>query len=122
MCRKRDIWQRLLSQAIENPETKCLVWQGGDSGELGRGSGYGRISIDGHTSAVHRVAFTIFYGFLPGKSEVDHLCNNRLCFNPFHLERVTRKENCRRRDKKIVKLAPAISWRQFRVYIPNTSV
>ena len=119
MCRKQTIWERLIGNSVEDAETKCLTWQGGHSGDSGRGWGYGRISIDGHTSAVHRVAYTIFYGFLPAKSEVDHLCCNRLCFNPFHLERVTRKQNCRRRDNKVVTRAPKISWREFRVYNPT---
>lgn len=38
------------------------------------------------------------------KSKVDHLCNNnRLCCNPKHLEAVTHKQNCRRRDKNNAK-------------------
>ena len=120
MCRKQTIWARLIGNSMEHPTTRCLTWQGGHSGDAPAGGGYGRISIDGSTSAVHRVAYTIFYGYLPNRSEVDHLCGNRLCFNPFHLERVTRKQNCRRRDKKVVKTAPRISWRQFRVYDPRS--
>lgn len=54
--------------------------------------------LDGQTVAVHRVIFTHFFGFIPGKKQIDHKCRNRLCCNPDHLELVTHKENQRRRD------------------------
>jgi len=51
------------------------------------------------TVAVHRIIWQCFYGPLIGKWQLDHLCRNRMCCNPLHLEKVTHKENCRRRDK-----------------------
>lgn len=85
-----------------NPDTgettPCWIWTGADSGG-GRGGGYGRIAIDGHSSAVHRVVYTMVHGYLPAKRQVDHLCQNRLCCNPEHLEDVTHKQNQRRRRK-----------------------
>ncbi|MEM9426643.1 MAG: HNH endonuclease [Pseudomonadota bacterium] len=38
------------------------------------------------------------FGFLHSRRQVDHTCRNRLCVNPAHLELVTHKQNCRRRD------------------------
>lgn len=108
----------MLALSVEDPETKCLVWQGNTSGkaEAGKtGRGYGRISINSHSAAVHRVAYMLFYGYLPSKVHVDHICQNRLCFNPFHLERTTHKKNMRRRDGVETKTAVPISWRQFRI-------
>jgi hypothetical protein len=32
--------------------------------------------------------------------DVDHLCNNKLCVNPSHLEAVTHQENCIRRAQR----------------------
>jgi len=85
-----------------NPDTgettPCWIWQGANSGD-GRGGGYGRVAIDGHSSAVHRVTYTMVYGYLPAKRQVDHLCCNRLCCNPEHLEDLTHKQNQRRRRK-----------------------
>ena len=56
------------------------------------------MNLDGQTVAVHRVMFTNFYGYIPGKKQIDHVCRNRMCVNPHHLQMVTHKENQRRRD------------------------
>lgn len=74
----------------------CHLWTGPTSGN-GRGGGYGRMCLDGQTVAVHLVVFTHYAGYIPGKKQVDHLCNQRLCCNPQHLELVTHLKNQRRR-------------------------
>lgn len=78
-------------------KTPCWLWTGPHSGK-GRGGGYGRMNLDGQTVAVHLVMFCHFFGFIPGKKQVDHLCKVRNCCNPEHLELVTHKQNMRRRD------------------------
>lgn len=57
------------------------------------------MSLDGQTVAVHRVVYTNFFGYIPGKKQIDHKCKNRKCCNPDHLEMVTHKENQKRRRK-----------------------
>ena len=74
----------------------CHLWTGPTSG-TGRGGNYGRMSLNGQTVAPHIVAYTHYYGYVPGNRQVDHLCNQRLCCNPAHLELVTHKTNQRRR-------------------------
>lgn len=44
----------------------------------------------------HRFSYEHFVGPLADGFEIDHLCRNRGCVNPAHLEAVTRLENCRR--------------------------
>lgn len=45
----------------------------------------------------HRVSFRAFHGYdAPANLDIDHLCRNPNCVNPFHLELVTHKENCNR--------------------------
>lgn len=78
--------------------TECFIWQGGTSGD-GRGGGYPRMKLDGRTVAVHRVVAVHHFGYLHAGRHVDHKCRNRLCVNPDHLEPVTHRENCRRRDE-----------------------
>lgn len=56
-------------------------------------SGYGRISVEGSTGYAHRVAFEILVGPIPDGLTIDHLCRNRRCVNPVHLEPVTQREN-----------------------------
>jgi hypothetical protein len=90
---------RHLGFLLNNKLSPCYLWQGSDSGS-GRGGGYPRMSLDGQTVAVHIVSFVNKHGFVPGKKQVDHLCNNRMCVNQDHLEMVTHKENQRRRDNR----------------------
>lgn len=74
----------------------CHSWTGSHSGN-GRGGQYGRISVNGVTSATHIIVYSHYHGYIPCKMQVDHLCNNRLCCNPEHLELVTHRENQKRR-------------------------
>lgn len=84
---------------LDGKPSPCHVWQGPTSGN-GRGGGYGRMCLDGQTVAVHIVVFTHYYGYIPSKKQIDHLCNNRLCCNPAHLEMVTHLRNQLRRAKR----------------------
>ncbi len=86
------------TDASGNP-SPCHTWQGPDSGE-GRGGGYGRMSINNQTVAVHLVVYTHWFGYIPGKKQIDHLCNNRKCCNPYHLEMVSHKTNQVRRAQR----------------------
>lgn len=103
MCRRSDIETKVKSNILKldlGYDTPCHIWQGSHSGN-GRGGGYPRMSLDGQTVAVHRVMFINTHGFVPRKKQIDHLCRNRMCVNPNHLEMVTHKENQRRRDNAI---------------------
>lgn len=95
MSRRHDIYRKILTR-IKIDVDGCWIWQGPTSGN-GRGGGYGRMSLDGQTVAVHLVMFTHVHGYIPGKKQVDHKCRKRLCCNPKCLELVTHKENQRRR-------------------------
>ena len=77
----------------------CHIWTGPDSGD-GKGGGYARMSLNSQTVAVHLVVYTYYFGYIPGKKQIDHLCNQRLCCNPVHLEMVTHLTNQRRRAKR----------------------
>lgn len=95
MCRRADIETKILMKIVledHGHSTLCHTWQGANSG-TGRGGGYPRMSLDGQTVAVHIVVFTNKNGFVPGKKQIDHICNNRMCVNPDHLQMVTHKKN-----------------------------
>lgn len=102
ITRRDDIMLKLLSRISVCPDTQCWNWTGPTSGS-GKGGGYGRMCLDGHTVATHLVSYTHFYGYIPGNKQIDHKCNNRLCCNPNHLELVTHRQNQIRRAKRVKK-------------------
>lgn len=93
-----DLLNRIISKCERQPNG-CLLWRGPDSG-TGRGGGYGRFSFEGVTASVHRVVYSICYGPIPGKKQIDHSCSNRRCCNPEHLVRMTHKKNQKLRDAR----------------------
>lgn len=65
----------------------CWVWTGALS------SGYGSICIDYKETLAHRASYEAHVGPIPKGLQLDHLCRNRACINPAHLEPVTSREN-----------------------------
>ena len=61
-------------------------------------SGYPQISVSARMQLVHRLTYTAAKGEIPFGLRIDHLCRNRACCNPAHLEAVTSRENTLRGD------------------------
>lgn len=76
--------------------TPCWEWQGGRLP-----SGYGRLSVDNERRYTHRLAWELFRGPIPDGLFIDHLCENKRCCNPEHLEPVPPAVNTRRAFQKV---------------------
>lgn len=61
-------------------------------------TGYGKFMWNETVSSAHRFAYGHFVGAIPDGLQIDHLCRNRWCVNPKHLEPVTLVENLLRGD------------------------
>ena len=59
--------------------------------------GYGTLKVGGKQWRAHRYYYEKYVGKIPEGLTIDHLCRNKKCVNPEHLEAVTLGENCRRR-------------------------
>lgn len=77
--------------SMVNISDGCWEWQG----HIGVG-GYGVISRYGIKVSAHQMAYRLEVGEIPDGLVLDHLCGNRQCCRPDHLEAVTIKVNCRR--------------------------
>lgn len=82
---------------------KIEVLEGGCWKYLGaiKDNGYGVFS-DGNRKQVyaHRFSFEAANGTIPFGLVIDHLCRNRWCVNPAHLEAVTQLVNLERGENK----------------------
>lgn len=78
--------QYLLDRTKIDPE--CWQWQGMISDK-----GYGLGHYQGVGFRAHRTMYEILVGRIPDELELDHLCRNRACVKPDHLEPVTHQEN-----------------------------
>lgn len=79
------------SRQPQHTPTKCIEWTGAIDGD-----GYGRKLIGGKWKLAHRLEYEKKNGLIPQRMVIDHLCRNRRCVNPEHMEVVTSAQNTRR--------------------------
>ena len=73
---------------VKKTET-CWLW----GGSVNKVTGYGQIQINGRPELVHIISYRLTGKIIPEGMELDHLCRNRTCVNPIHLEPVMHRDN-----------------------------
>ena len=89
-----DTIQKLRDACVCSESTGCLIWTHKSLSK----EGYGQVWSGGKKWLAHRLSFTLARGPVDPALDLDHLCRNRACINPDHLEPVTRGVNVRRGD------------------------
>jgi hypothetical protein len=85
---KTRIWSRRKLPFIKVTTSGCWLWQNNIND-----AGYGILTINHIRTRVYRFVYKLTGNKIPKNLEPDHLCRNRSCCNPFHLEWVTHKVN-----------------------------
>jgi hypothetical protein len=89
--RMEPVAARMERFSMPEPTTGCTLWLGDTK------DGYGVLYESSKKRLrAHRVAYETARGSIPDGLELDHLCCNKLCVNPDHLEPVTHSENTKR--------------------------
>ncbi len=83
-----NIWKYI---TIPKDPKACWIWIGRLSPE-----GYDKFSFINHEYLAHRFVYEYLVGQIPKELQIDHLCRNKACVNPHHLEPVTSKININR--------------------------
>ncbi len=84
---------RFESKIVKEPDDGCWAW----TGQIMK-TGYGRVRMKDSVNScglelAHRAVYELLKGPIPEGLQLDHLCRNRGCVNPNHLEPVDHRTN-----------------------------
>jgi hypothetical protein len=80
----------LFLQKVQKTDT-CWIWIAAKDK-----AGYGKFRLTENNTTAHRAAYILFKGLLAKGLVIDHLCRNKSCVNPEHLEAVPQLTNLER--------------------------
>lgn len=92
---------------LVNKETNCWEWKGRKK------EGYAQFYTNGERLSAHRIMYEKYREKIPAKMTIDHLCKNKKCVNPSHLEAVSLIENIRRGSNTKINMNIAIKIKEL---------
>lgn len=101
-----SVWrEKIEGKYVVNTVSGCWYWMAGCDGD-----GYGAVSskLGGRqrSTGAHRASWIAHRGPIPDGLTIDHLCWNRKCVNPDHLEPVTFEEN----NRRMIEIRKQVTW------------
>jgi len=99
------IIEKIIRFTKTNPVTGCWEW----TGKISKTTGYGHLGSVGKHYLAHRASYIALRGPIPIGLVIDHLCRNRICVNPKHMEIVDMRTNILRGES-----VPAINSKKTR--------
>lgn len=87
-CRKAVPLRSHIENKVNIDINNCWNW----TGKISK-NGYAHLMSLGKTYLAHRISYELFKGSIDKGLVIDHLCRNRKCINPDHLEAVSMREN-----------------------------
>jgi HNH endonuclease len=115
--RRPSVAERFWPRVDRRGPEECWPWLGAVS------HGYGVFPFSAEQSAAraHRVAYELLIGEIPDGLTIDHLCRNKLCQNPAHMEPVTGGENTRRAHAAITHCPAGHPYDEANTYRVNST-
>ena len=98
---KRTVWDRFWEKVDASGD--CWEWTAST-----RGAGYGQFGWTPYRIIeAHRAAWELLIGPIPDGMVIDHLCENKICVNPDHLQVTTRAHNSMRSGRSVAAINAA---------------